>query len=198
VTLDDLPTVRRVPTVTVAQMAEADRFAMRELHLSGERLMENAAHQVAVTARLMLGSVPRKRIVALIGYGDNGGDAAGALRRLAGWGAEVIAEVVSSDSTRARPSQGRELGLLGAAPGLVRYPLEGDRTGSPDSRFRTPISSSMACWDSTRMARLAARSRPSSMPRIERAGRSSPSIFPPASSRTQANPSVRRSRQPRQ
>jgi len=136
VTLDDLPAVRRVPTVTVAQMAEADRFAMRELHLSGERLMENAAHQVAVTARLMLGSVPRKRIVALIGYGDNGGDAAGALRRLAGWGAEVIAEVVSSDSTRARPSQGRELGLLGAAPGLVRYPLEGDRTGSPDFPFQ--------------------------------------------------------------
>jgi len=134
-TLDDLPTVRGAPSVTATQMAEADRFTIRELGIGGERLMENAAHQIAVSARLLLGSVWRKRIVALVGYGDNGGDAVSALRRLAGWGAEVIAEVVGP-SSKARPSLGRELGLLSPAPALIRYPLEGDRVGSPDFPFQ--------------------------------------------------------------
>jgi hydroxyethylthiazole kinase-like uncharacterized protein yjeF len=137
VKLDDLPEVRGVSSVTAAQMAEVDRITMQELGIGGDRLMENAAHQIAITARLMLGNVYRKRIVALVGLGNNGGDAAGALRRLAGWGAEVIAEAVAH-SERARPVLGRELERLSAVPALVRYPLLEERGAIPEFPFPNP------------------------------------------------------------
>jgi NAD(P)H-hydrate epimerase len=132
-TLDDLPVLHAVPSVTAAQMAEADRFAIEQLGIGGDRLMENAAHQIAASARLMLGAVHRKRIVALVGYGNNGGDAAGALRHLAGWGAEVIAEVVAH-SERLRPSARRELEILASVPALVRHDEE-ERRALPGFPF---------------------------------------------------------------
>jgi hydroxyethylthiazole kinase-like uncharacterized protein yjeF len=70
-------------------MAEADRIASEELGIPLASLMENASHQIAVAARLFLGDVAGKRIVAFAGSGNNGGDALGALRHLSGWGAHV-------------------------------------------------------------------------------------------------------------
>jgi NAD(P)H-hydrate epimerase len=56
--------------------------------------MENASRQIAAAARAFMGgSVAAKRIVGLVGSGNNGGDTAGALRHLANWGARVFAEV---------------------------------------------------------------------------------------------------------
>jgi NAD(P)H-hydrate epimerase len=93
-------------------MAEADRVASEELSIPLEVLMENAAHQVAVAARLFLGAIAGKRIVAFAGSGNNGGDALGALRHLNGWGAEVRA-VLSGPAERMRPLAKRQYDILG-------------------------------------------------------------------------------------
>lgn len=91
-----------VPVLTAAQMAEADRVASAELGVPLEALMENAARQIAAAARLYLGGTSAKDIVAVAGTGNNGGDALGALRHLAGWGARVEA-FVAGPRERLRP-----------------------------------------------------------------------------------------------
>ncbi len=118
-TLDDLPAVAGVPGVTAAQMAEIDRAAVEELGISTEMLMENAARQVALTCRAVLGSVAGpagsikgRRIVCLAGTGNNGGDALAAARRLHVWGARVRCVVTAG---RDQPHGGlneRQHGIL--------------------------------------------------------------------------------------
>jgi NAD(P)H-hydrate epimerase len=96
VTFDDLPTVRAVPSVTAAQMAEVDRLTIEKLGIPVEVLMENAGRQIAAAARAYLGgSVAGKRVIGLVGSGNNGGDAAVALRHLVNWGARVRAEIAA-------------------------------------------------------------------------------------------------------
>jgi NAD(P)H-hydrate epimerase len=93
VTFGDLPAVRDVPSVSAAQMAEIDRITVEDLQIPVDVLMENASRQVAVAARTYLGgTVAGKRVIGLVGSGNNGGDAAGALRHLLNWGARVCAE----------------------------------------------------------------------------------------------------------
>ena len=95
-TFDDLPRAHRVPSVSAAQMAEVDRVTIEELHIPVEVLMENASRQIAAAARAFLGgSVAGKRVIGLVGSGNNGGDTVGALRHLANWGASVCAEVAA-------------------------------------------------------------------------------------------------------
>jgi NAD(P)H-hydrate epimerase len=96
VRLDDLPAVHQVPSVTAAQMAEVDRITTLELGVSVARLMENASRQVAHTARVLLGGrVAGKRIIGLVGSGNNGADTAGALRHLINWGAAVVPAIAA-------------------------------------------------------------------------------------------------------
>ncbi|MDE2886672.1 MAG: NAD(P)H-hydrate dehydratase [Gemmatimonadota bacterium] len=59
--------------VTGAQMARIDRGAM-ERGVSGIRLMENAGHGAARVLDDLVGGFQGKRIVALCGKGNNGGD----------------------------------------------------------------------------------------------------------------------------
>lgn len=92
-------------------MAEADRIASEELGIPLELLMENASHQIAVAARLFLGNVAGKRIVALAGSGNNGGDALGAVRHLSGWGAHV-GVVLSGPAERLRQLARRQHDIL--------------------------------------------------------------------------------------
>jgi hydroxyethylthiazole kinase-like uncharacterized protein yjeF len=99
---DNLPTLSEFPSATAAQMAEADRIASEELGIPLELLMENASRQIAAAARLFLGGVAGKLIVAFVGSGNNGGDALGALRHLSGWGADVRA-MLSGPAERLRP-----------------------------------------------------------------------------------------------
>jgi hydroxyethylthiazole kinase-like uncharacterized protein yjeF len=108
---DRLPTARDVPTATAAQMAEADRIASDELGIPLELLMENASHQIAVAARAFLGRVGGKKIFAVAGSGNNGGDALGALRHLQGWGATVSA-VLSGPAELLRPLARRQHDIL--------------------------------------------------------------------------------------
>ena len=98
--LETLPLRAAVPTVTSAEMARADRAAIEELGVPVVALMENAGRQVAAVARLMLaGTVAGRRIVALAGRGNNGGDALCAARHLYGWGADVRAVVCGDPET---------------------------------------------------------------------------------------------------
>jgi len=100
-----------VASATAAQMAEADRIASEDLGIALELLMENASRQIAAAARAFLGDVAGKRIVALVGGGNNGGDALGALRHLAGWGANV-GVVLSRPAERLRPLARRQHDIL--------------------------------------------------------------------------------------
>lgn len=93
--LAGLPAVRKVPSCTARQAAEADRIATAELGIPLEALMENASRQVAAAARSLLGRADDARVVALAGRGNNGGDALGALRHLRGWGAAVAGVVTA-------------------------------------------------------------------------------------------------------
>ena len=93
---DDLPALRAVPSVTAAQMAEVDRITIDELQIPIDVLMENASRQIAAAARAFIGgTIAGKRLIGLVGRGNNGGDTAGALRHLTNWGARVCAEVAA-------------------------------------------------------------------------------------------------------
>src|SRR5438093_10199144 len=93
-------------------MAEVDRITIEELGIGVERLMENASAQTARTARTLLGGrVAGKRIVGLIGGGNNGADTAGALRRLLTWGAAIV-PVVAVPEPRLREVTRREIAML--------------------------------------------------------------------------------------
>jgi len=109
VTFDDLPRLRAAPSVTAAQMAEVDRITIEDLQIPVDVLMENASRQIAAAARAFLGgTVAGKRVIGLVGTGNNGGDAAGALRHLLNWGARVSAEVAGPED-RMRDTTRRQL-----------------------------------------------------------------------------------------
>lgn len=110
----DLPSVREVPSLTAARMAEVDRVATQELGIALEQLMENAGRQVAAAARAMLGGrVARRRIVVLAGRGNNGGDALVAARHLLDWGAAVTC-VVAGAPDALPPVPRRQFDVLAA------------------------------------------------------------------------------------
>jgi hydroxyethylthiazole kinase-like uncharacterized protein yjeF len=104
VTIQSLPAVaaRSVPTLGAVQMAEADRAASEELGIPVAVLMENAARMIAAAARAFMDEVEGQVVSALVGVGNNGGDALAALRHLLGWGAEVDA-FVAAPPDRLRP-----------------------------------------------------------------------------------------------
>ena len=132
--LDELPRVGGVPSVTANQMAEVDRVTIEEIAISVDALMENAAHQIARAARALVGRVDGRRIVGLVGRGNNGGDAAGALRHLAGWGAEVRAEVAAFPDDVRETTARQLISLLQIGPSVVRYANpEAPRGPSPNA-----------------------------------------------------------------
>jgi len=74
--------------VTTAQMQELERSAA-EIGLPPEVLMENAGLAVAREVKGWLGSAARRRILILVGPGNNGGDGLVAARHLHDWRARV-------------------------------------------------------------------------------------------------------------
>jgi hydroxyethylthiazole kinase-like uncharacterized protein yjeF len=96
--LRSLPTRRRgdVPVATAAQMTEADRIASDGLGIPLDTLMENASRQIAAVTREVFGDVSGKDVVALVGKGNNGGDAMGALPYLRDAGAIVEAYSIAT------------------------------------------------------------------------------------------------------
>lgn len=114
----------RAPAVTAQQMAEIDRIAVEEYRVDLEMLMENASRGIALGARAFLeGRVSGRRIVALAGPGNNGGDAIGAARHLVNWGALVTC-VLAQPAGRLRPVPRRQLDALLAAGGEVSEAID--------------------------------------------------------------------------
>jgi NAD(P)H-hydrate epimerase len=80
-----------IPTVTAQEMKDLDDELVNAFGIDLLLMMENAGKSLALLAREMLGNVStaRRRIVCLIGKGNNGGGALVAARRLHNWGANV-------------------------------------------------------------------------------------------------------------
>jgi ADP-dependent NAD(P)H-hydrate dehydratase / NAD(P)H-hydrate epimerase len=78
--------------VTVAEMRALEAAAV-DAGIPESQLMEEAGLAVAQEAWMLLGTLEGRRIVALVGPGNNGGDALVAARHLADWGADVSAYV---------------------------------------------------------------------------------------------------------
>jgi NAD(P)H-hydrate epimerase len=97
--------------VTVAEMQRLER----ECGVPVGQLMENAGLAVAQEAWLMLGEIAERRILVLVGPGNNGGDGLVAARHLKDWGADVIAYLLKSrteDDAVYRQATGREIPVI--------------------------------------------------------------------------------------
>jgi NAD(P)H-hydrate epimerase len=78
-----------VAYLTADEMAIADRDASEVFGISTANLMEKAGLATATLAQRMLGGVSgERRVVCLVGKGNNGGDGLVAARHLADWGVE--------------------------------------------------------------------------------------------------------------
>lgn len=75
--------------VTAEEMRRIDRAAA-DMGITTDMLMENAGRAVAEETRRLVGGVVGKRVLVLVGPGNNGGDGLVAGRYLADWGAEVV------------------------------------------------------------------------------------------------------------
>ncbi|MDP9382173.1 MAG: NAD(P)H-hydrate epimerase [Chloroflexota bacterium] len=113
--------------ISVADMIEVDRLMVNEYGITLLQMMENAGRSLAATARRMLGgSTAGRRVLVLVGKGNNGGGLVAA-RHLANAGAHVTVALAV------------EPGELGEVPGrqlhtLRRMGIDGsDRATSQDN-----------------------------------------------------------------
>ena len=81
--------------VTVNQMVGLELAAVRNGVSSLDTLMENAGLAVAEAARTEMGGTAGKRVLVLVGPGNNGADGLVATRHLSRWGANVTAYLVT-------------------------------------------------------------------------------------------------------
>lgn len=76
---------------TGTESTDFDRFSIQELGVPQPTLMENAGRSAALVLQRLY---PRGHVSALVGSGNNGGDALVLLRNLAAWGRPVTAILV--------------------------------------------------------------------------------------------------------
>ncbi len=76
---------------TGSESADFDRFAIQDLGVPEATLMENAGRSAAMVLQELY---PSGRVTAIVGPGNNGGDALVLLRNLAAWGRTVTAIIV--------------------------------------------------------------------------------------------------------
>lgn len=113
-----------VPWITVSQMREVDRVAIK-MGMTLARMMENAGAGLALVALAMLvGDVRDRRVVVLAGRGNNGGGGLVAARRLIGWGAQVDVRLSGGPDTLA-PVAREQLEILDAAGTSVTVGVAG-------------------------------------------------------------------------
>ena len=82
--------------VTPKQMNTIDTCTINDYRVPGLLLMENAAAAVVLEAGVMLGCCRGKKIVALAGRGNNGGDAFAAARLLHCMGADICVYLIGA------------------------------------------------------------------------------------------------------
>jgi NAD(P)H-hydrate epimerase len=92
--------------IGIADMVEIDRLMIEEYGITLLQMMENAGRGLATTGRRMLGgSTAERRVLVLVGKGNNGGGGLVAARHLANAGAHVTVALAA------------EPGELGEVPG---------------------------------------------------------------------------------
>jgi len=83
--------------ISVAQMREVDRLMIEDYGVALLQMMENAGRSLAALARLHLGNAAAgRRVVALIGPGNNGGGGLVAARHLVNAGASVLVALAAA------------------------------------------------------------------------------------------------------
>lgn len=80
--------------VTAAEMRRLEQESAAA-GISTDQLMENAGLAIARVADRLLGGALQRRVVVMVGPGNNGGDGLVAARHLARWGASVVAYLVA-------------------------------------------------------------------------------------------------------
>lgn len=82
---------KTLPVVTAEAMRQIDLAAIKERKIPALKLMENAGQRVAEKAERLLDEVKGRRVLLLVGKGNNGGDAVAAGRWLSRQGAKINA-----------------------------------------------------------------------------------------------------------
>lgn len=89
------------PGISVAQMREVDWMMIEDYGIELLQMMENAGRSLAAFVRAQLAdTVAGRRIVALVGPGNNGGGGLVAARHLANAGASVIVALAGAAPLR--------------------------------------------------------------------------------------------------
>ncbi len=111
--------------IGVADMVKVDRLMIEEYGITLLQMMENAGRSLDATGRRMLGgSTAERRVLVLVGKGNNGGGGLVAARHLANAGAHVTVALAA------------EPGELGEVPGrqlrtLRRMGIDGSDRSTP-------------------------------------------------------------------
>lgn len=83
---------------TAEQIAELDRRASEEFGVPAATLMENAGRQVAAVVSRLIDQRDARRVVVLVGKGNNGGDGLVAARHLRKRPVEVVAYLIGPEA----------------------------------------------------------------------------------------------------
>lgn len=101
-----------LPTVTANEMKEIDRVMVEELGIGLLQMMEHAGRNLAEVARTLLGGeLEGRKILVLVGPGNNGGGGMAGARHLANAGASV-AVVLAQDPARLKEIPANQHALL--------------------------------------------------------------------------------------
>ena len=110
--------------VTSNQMVELEREAVR-LGVQTRQLMENAGLEIALQVKQILSDLRGRKVVVLVGPGNNGGDGLVAARHLANWKSRVdlvipVKKPVNEDNLIKAVQAGAELTGPGDLEGAVK------------------------------------------------------------------------------
>jgi len=98
--------------LTAKEMADADREAIEGYGIDVLALMENAGVATARLAREMLGGdVQKRKVLCLVGRGNNGGDGLVAARHLQNWGADVQV-ILAGERSELRDVPARQMTIV--------------------------------------------------------------------------------------
>jgi len=85
-----------LPALTATEMAALDRRLVEEFRIDLSMLMENAGRLLATHARMMIRGIKGKKILVMVGKGNNGGGGMVAARNLQNWGESIDVVLASS------------------------------------------------------------------------------------------------------
>ncbi|MBI4032634.1 NAD(P)H-hydrate epimerase [Candidatus Berkelbacteria bacterium] len=97
-----------IPAVTAKQMSAIDATLPAQLGLEPGVFVENAGVALALAVKELLGTLRGKRVVILVGAGENGADGVAAGRKLAAWGGRPTL-LLAAERTSLKPQTLREL-----------------------------------------------------------------------------------------